>query len=95
MGLISLLLVAAKILLVAAKILLVAMPRRNQWKKNSVGRDKNSVGHDKIAGAPLRHFIAWYARKILYHATRRRMVQNFSYEPWNNLNKKPPVIYAS
>jgi hypothetical protein len=71
------------------------MPRRNQWKKNSVGhnknsvgRDKNSVGHDKIAGVPLRHFIAWYARKILYHATRRRMVQNFSSEPWNNLNKQ-------
>jgi hypothetical protein len=71
------------------------MPRRNQWKKNSVGhnknsvgRDKNSVGHDKIAGVPLRHFIAWYARKILYHATRRRMVQNFSPEPWNNLNKQ-------
>jgi hypothetical protein len=29
------------------KILLVAMPRRNQWKKNSVGRDKNSVGRNE------------------------------------------------
>jgi hypothetical protein len=40
-------LVAAKILLVATKILLVAMPRRDQWKKNSVGRNKNSVGRDE------------------------------------------------
>jgi hypothetical protein len=40
-------LVATKILLVAAKILLVAMPRRDQWKKNSVGRNKNSVGRDE------------------------------------------------
>jgi hypothetical protein len=40
-------LVAAKILLVATKILLVAMPRRDQWKKNSVGRNKNPVGRDE------------------------------------------------
>jgi hypothetical protein len=40
-------LVAAKIPLVATKILLVAMPRRDQWKKNSVGRNKNSVGRNK------------------------------------------------
>jgi hypothetical protein len=40
-------LVAAKIPLVATKILLVAMPRRDQWKKNSVGRNKNSVGRDE------------------------------------------------
>jgi hypothetical protein len=33
-----------RIPLVAAKILLVAMPRRNQWKKNSVGRDESSQG---------------------------------------------------
>jgi hypothetical protein len=37
-----------RIPLVAAKILLVAMPRRNQWKKNSVGRSKNSVGRDEL-----------------------------------------------
>jgi hypothetical protein len=40
-------LVATKIPLVATKILLVAMPRRDQWKKNSVGRNKNSVGRDE------------------------------------------------
>jgi hypothetical protein len=40
-------LVAAKILLVTRKILLVAMPRRDQWKKNSVGRNKNPVGRDE------------------------------------------------
>jgi hypothetical protein len=37
--------------LVTTKILLVAMTRRNQWKKNSVGRGKNSVGRDTASGA--------------------------------------------
>jgi hypothetical protein len=37
----------ARIALVATKILLVAMPRRDQWKKNSVGRNKNSVGRNE------------------------------------------------
>jgi hypothetical protein len=43
----KILLVTTKILLVATKIPLVAMPRRDQWKKNSVGRNKNSVGRDE------------------------------------------------
>jgi hypothetical protein len=29
------------------KIAKLAMLRRDQWKKNSVGRSKNSVGHNK------------------------------------------------
>jgi hypothetical protein len=40
-------LVTRKIPLVTRKILLVAMSRRDQWKKNSVGRNKNCIGRDK------------------------------------------------
>jgi hypothetical protein len=54
-------LVAAKIPLVTAKIPLVAMPRRDQWKKNSVGRNKNSVGRDegRCSGWHLATTVLW------------------------------------
>jgi hypothetical protein len=76
-----------QILLVTAKILLVAMPRRDQQKKNSIGRSKNSVGRDVISSLTFDVFIAWFSAKILYHGTSRRKVHQKNSEPWNNLYK--------
>jgi hypothetical protein len=59
------------------------MPRRDQWKKNSVGRDKNSVGRDETSQA-LREI--FYTRDEASHGFHARTQRFFFTEIAQNVS---------